>query len=141
MLDPHNKALSREYMFVTIGVFAVYSVLCFVAPEVLQTPAVAGHSGTAGVVLRLLIGVSPAIPLALWFAYLYAYYHRLDEVHRAVAERAAIITVGVTLTFSTGYGFIEINLNYPHFPLFFIYHVMFGVFCLTYFIVLRRMTS
>ena len=141
MFTSHDRRLRNAYLRTTLVLFAIYSVLCFAAPEALQTSMVRDVEGGAGAALRFAIGLLPAVPLAIWFVYLYTYYQKLDEIHRAVAERAALITTGVTLTFTTAYGFLEINLDYPHFPLFFIYHVVLGAFCIAYFVILKRMTS
>ena len=124
-------ASSKSFNYWVFGLMAVYSVLCFVVPEVLRGMSKEG-------VLALVIGVSPAYPLA---AVLWLYIKeiaRLDEFQQKVQMLSLAIATAVILTGTTAWGFVVLHLEYPAFPSFLLLPVYLLVWAIAGWLVKRR---
>jgi hypothetical protein len=89
-----------------------YAVLCFVVPEAL------GHIQAPWA--RALLAVSPAVPLAATVWVFVLQLLQLDEFQQRLQMIALAIAAGVTILFATAWGFLELHIDAPDFPLFLI---------------------
>jgi hypothetical protein len=103
----------RTYNLSVIGLMAIYSVLCFAVPELLKSMT---HAGPGA----LLIGVSPAYPIAGVLVLYIRQLRSYDEMEQKIQFLALAISSGIVLISATAYGFIVLHLDYPDFPLFLI---------------------
>lgn len=75
---------------------------------------------------RYLFAVAPALPLLATIWAMGAYLvEEADEFKRAILAQAMLWGIGITLSFTTVWGFLEENAGVPHFPL----YLAFPVFC------------
>ena len=94
------------------GAMGIYGVLCFLVPETLDIigPAWA----------RALWAISPALPLAATVWVFIRQLLGLDEFQLRLQMMALACAAGVTVLFATAYGFLELHIGAPDFPLFLI---------------------
>lgn len=96
------------------------------------------HHKPAGPILWLM-GVAPAIPVIGVIAAMGLYIaEETDEFLRMVLVQSMLWGIGVTLGFSTAWGFLENVGVIPHFPLYLIFPVFCGAFGLAQPFVRRR---
>ena len=75
---------------------------------------------------RYVLALAPALPLLATIWAMGAYLvEETDEFRRAILAQAMLWGLGVTLAFTTVWGFLEENADVPHFPL----YLVFPVFC------------
>lgn len=89
--------------------------------------------------LLWLLGVAPAIPVMGVIAAMGLYLvEETDEFQRAILVQSMLWGIGITLSLSTAWGFLENVGALPHFPLYLIFAVFCGAFGLAQPFIRRR---
>lgn len=99
-----------SYQWSVIGLMSVYSVLCFAVPEFFNS-----YEGRG--LLAYMIGASPAYPIAVVLFLYIRQLGKLDELEQRIQLTALAIASGMILIGATAYGFVELHLETPSFPM------------------------
>jgi hypothetical protein len=99
------KTIGRRYMVQIVGWMLLYTVVLVVSLHVLRT-----H--TLSPVLRILVGVAPALPTFGVVAAVFQFMLNIDELQRQIHLEAFAIAAGLTAACAVTYGFLE-NAGLP----------------------------
>lgn len=123
--------VKSTYNWSVIGLMAVYSVLCFAVPEFFNS-----YEGRGP--LAVIIGASPAYPIAVVLVLYIKQLGKLDELEQRIQLTALAVATGLTLIGVTAYGFIELHLAAPDFPMVLILPFFILICCVTAMVIKRK---
>ena len=105
----------RRYLRRFVPTMIVYVLACFTVSSIL------GEPGEPTGVSAYLLAMIPALPIIAVFWILGRYLvEETDEYLRMLTVRQMLVATGFTLTLATLWGFLEIYVDAPHIPLFFV---------------------
>jgi hypothetical protein len=110
---------SSSYVFGAIGAWAL-----FLASVV--AVAFGRNAGWPAAVL-LILGIVPAITVALQFWSAYRLISAQDEFVRALTVKRMVVAAGLSITLATAWSVLELA-GLPHLPAWLIYPLFWGVF-------------